>query len=62
MVNARTYFARMNNNRTHDSWLSEHHLLKGAEEYFRVNEYSNIEYDKEFDQGSRSFSSAYISL
>jgi hypothetical protein len=58
MVNARTYFARMNNNRTHDSWLTEHHLLKGAEEFFRVNEYSNIEYDKEFDQGSRRFSSA----
>ena len=58
MVNARTYFARMNNNRTHDSWLSEHHLVKGAEEYFRVNDYSNIEYDREFDQGSRSFSSA----
>jgi hypothetical protein len=53
MLNARTYFARMNNNRTHDSWLTEHHLLKGAEEFFRLNEYSNIEYDKEFDKGSR---------
>jgi len=40
MVNARTYFARMNNNRTYDSWLTEHHLLKGAEEFFRLNEYS----------------------
>ena len=58
MVNARTYLARMNNNRTHDSWVTEHHLLKGAEEYFRVNEYSNIEYDKEFNQGSLTFSSA----
>jgi hypothetical protein len=46
MVNARTYFARMNNNRTHDSWLNEHHLIKGAEEFFRINEYSNIEYDR----------------
>ena len=58
MLNARTYFARMNNNRTHDSWLTEQYLLKGAEEFFRSNEYSNIEYDKEFDKGSRSFSSA----
>jgi hypothetical protein len=58
MLNARTYFARMNNNRTHDSWLTEQHLLKGAEEFFGLNEYSNIEYDKEFDKGSRSFSSA----
>ena len=58
MVNARTYFARMNNNRTQDSWLTDHHLIKGAEEFFRVNEYSNIEYDKGFNQGSRTFSSA----
>jgi hypothetical protein len=58
MVNARTYFARMNNNRTHDSWLTEHHLIKGAEEFFRINEYSNIEYDTEFNQGSRRFSLA----
>jgi hypothetical protein len=58
MLNARTYLARMNNNRTQDSWLAEHHLLKGAEVYFKVNEYFNIEYDKMFDQGSLSFSSA----
>lgn len=58
MVNARTYFARMNNNRTIGSWLTENQLLKGAEEFFKVNEYSNIEYEKEFNQGSRRFSSA----
>jgi len=57
MVNARTYFARMNNNRTFGSWLTENHLLRGAEEFFIVNEYSSIEYDKEFNQGSRRFSS-----
>ena len=48
----------MNNNRTHDSWLTEQHLLKGAVDNSILNEYSNIEYDKEFDKGSRSFSSA----
>jgi len=58
MVNARTYFARMNNNRTQDSWLTDHHLIKGAEEFFRINEYSNIEYDTEFNQGARRFSLA----
>jgi hypothetical protein len=55
MVNARTYLARMNNNRKKESWQSEHELLKGAEEYFKVNEYSSIEYNKKFDEGSLSF-------
>jgi hypothetical protein len=58
MVNARTYLARMNNNRKKESWQTEHDLLKGAEEYFKVNEYSSIEYNKKFDQGSLSFSSS----
>ena len=57
MVNARTYLTRMNNNRKKESWQSEHDLLTGAEEYFKVNEYSSIEYDKKFDQGSLRFSS-----
>jgi hypothetical protein len=30
-------------------------LLKGAEEYFKVNEYSSIEYKKKFEQGSLNF-------
>jgi hypothetical protein len=58
MVNARTYLARMNNNRKKNSWQTEHDLLKGAEEYLKVNEFSSIEYNKKFDQGSLSFSSA----
>ena len=56
MINARTYLARMNNNRKKESWQTEHDLLKGAEEYFKVNEYSSIEHNKKFDQGSLSFS------
>jgi hypothetical protein len=57
MVNARTYLARMNNNRKKESWQTEHDLLKGAEEYFKLNEYSSIEHNKKFDQGSLNFSS-----
>jgi len=56
MVNARTYLARMNNNRKKESWQTEQDLLKGAEEYFKVNEYSNIKHNKKFDQGSFNFS------
>jgi len=48
MVNARTYLARMNNNRKKEGWQSEHDLLKGAEQYFKVNEYSSIELIKDF--------------
>ncbi len=58
MVNARTYLARMNSNREDGSWLPEPHLIRGAEEFLKFNEYSNIEFDKRFDEGSRSFSSA----
>lgn len=47
----------MNNNRKKESWQTEHDLLKGAEEYFEVNEYSSIERNKRFDQGSLRFSS-----
>lgn len=57
-VNARTYLARMNSNRKDGSWLLEPHLIRGAEEFLRFNGYSNIEFDKKLDEGSRSFSSA----
>ena len=57
MINARTHSARMNNNRKKESWVTEHDLLKGAEEYFKLNEYASIEHNKKFDQGSLNFSS-----
>lgn len=57
-VNARTYLARMNSNRKDGSWLLEPYLIRGAEEFLRFNGYYNIEFDKIFDEGSRSFSSA----
>ena len=58
MVNARTYLARMNSNRKDGSWSLEQYLIRGAEEFLRFNGYSNIEFDKKFNEGSRSFSSA----
>ena len=48
----------MNSNRKDDSWLLEPYLIRGAEEFLRFNGYSNIEFYKKFDEGSRSFSSA----
>ena len=62
MVNARTYLARINNNRKKESWQTEHNLLKGAEESFKLNEYSSIEHNKKFDQGSLNFSSPVSAL
>jgi hypothetical protein len=49
----------MNENRN-DNWLTEDQLLRGTEEFFNLNGYSNIEYNKTFDQGSRSFISPIV--
>jgi hypothetical protein len=57
MVSARSYFARMNESRG-DNWLTEDQLLRGTEEFFRLNDYSNIEYAKVLDQGERTLSAA----
>ena len=57
MVNARTYFARMNENRGDTDWLTDDQLLKGTEQFLKLNNYSNIEYNRILDQGGRSFSS-----
>ena len=57
MVSARSYFSRMNENRGDTSWLTDNQLLRGAEQFFKLNDYSNIEYDRVLDQGSRTFSS-----
>ena len=59
MVSARSYFARMNESRD-DNWLTEDQLLKGTQEFFRINDYSNIEYNKILSQGSRTFSSPVV--
>ncbi len=60
MVSPRSYFARMNENRRDNDGLSEDQLLEGCKEFFKSNDYSNIEYNKTFDQGGRAFSSPIV--
>jgi hypothetical protein len=60
MVNARSYFARMNENRGDTNWLTDDQLLRGTEQFFKLNDYSDIEYNKVLDQGGRTFSSPIL--
>jgi hypothetical protein len=46
MVSPRSYFARMNENRGDNNWLTEDQLLEGTKEFFKSNDYSNMEYIK----------------
>jgi hypothetical protein len=49
----------MNENRG-DNWLAEEQLRRGTEEFFKSNDYFNIEYNKILDQGGRTFLSPII--
>ena len=60
MVSARSYFARMNENRMDTNWLTDEQLLRGTEEFFKINHYCNIEYNMVFNQGERTFSSPIV--
>ncbi len=60
MVNARSYFARMNENRGDTNWLTDDQLLRGTEQFFKLNDYFGIEYNRVFDQGGRTFSSPLV--
>jgi hypothetical protein len=60
MVNARSYFARMNENRGDTNWLTDDQLLRGTEQFFKLNDYFGIEYNRVFDQGGRTFSSPIV--
>lgn len=60
MVSPRAYFARMNENRENNSWLTDTQLMTGTEEFFKSNDYSSVEYNKTFDQGGRTFSSPIV--
>jgi hypothetical protein len=60
MVSARSYFTRMNENRRDTNWLADEQLLKGTEEFFKVNYYCNIEYNRVFNQGGRTFPSPIV--
>jgi hypothetical protein len=54
MISARSYFARMNENRGDTNWLSDEQLLRGTEKFFTLNDYSDIKYNKLLDQGMRT--------
>jgi len=60
MVSPRSYFARMNENRGDNSWLSEAQLLTGTELFLKSNDYSKIEHDKILNQGVKTFSSPIV--
>jgi hypothetical protein len=60
MVNARSYFARMNENRGDTNWLTDDQLLRGTEQFFKLNDYSDIRYNRVLDQGGRTFSSPIV--
>lgn len=59
MVSPKSFFIRMNENRG-DNWLAEEQLKRGTEEFFKSNDYFNIEYNKILDQGGRTFLSPII--
>jgi hypothetical protein len=40
--------------------LADEQLLKGTEEFFKINCYCNIEYNRVFNQGGRTFSSPIV--
>ena len=60
MVNARSYFARMNENRGDTNWLTDDQLLRGTEQFFKLNDYFGIEYNRVIEQAGRTFSSPIV--
>jgi hypothetical protein len=61
MIGAKSYFARMNENRGDTNWLSDDDLLKGTEKFLKLNSYSSIQYNRVFSQeGGRSFTSPIV--
>ena len=60
MVSARSYFARMNENRGDTNWLTDDQLLRETEQFFKLNGYFNLEYNRALDHGGRTFSSPIV--
>ena len=60
MISARSYFARMNENRGDINWLTDDQLLRGTEQFFKLNDYSNIDHNRVFYQGGSTFSSPIV--
>lgn len=58
MVAAKTFFARMNESRR--GWLTEAQLIKGCREFFKSNGYDQLEENKIFNQGERTFNSLLV--
>ena len=58
MLLPRIFFARMNEGR--NSWLSEAQLLQGCQEFFKLNGYDKLEFNKVFDQGDKVFNSLLV--
>src|ERR671939_1447620 len=50
----------MNEHRMDTNWLTDEQLLRGTEEFFKINHYCNIEYNRVFNQGGRTFSSPIV--
>jgi hypothetical protein len=50
----------MNENRGDTNWLTDDQLLRGTDQFFKLNDYSDIEYNKVLDQGGRTFSSPIV--
>jgi hypothetical protein len=61
MIGARSYFARMNENRGDTSWLNDNDLLKGTEKFLKLNNYSTIRYNTVFaNEGGTTLSSPIV--
>ncbi len=55
------YFARMNEKRREDDWLSEDELLRGTEKFLKLNNYTKIDYNRVFfEERERCFSSPIV--
>jgi hypothetical protein len=50
----------MNENRGSTNWLTEDQLLRGTEQFFKSNDYFNVQYNRVLDQGERTFSSPIV--
>jgi hypothetical protein len=60
MIGARSFFTRMNENRGDAGWLTDDQLLRGTEQFFKLNDYSQIDYNRVLDKGGRTFSSPIV--
>ena len=58
MLSPRIFFARMNEGR--NSWMSEAQLVEGCQEFFKLNGYDKLEFNKVFDQGDKVFNSILV--